>query len=175
MLFIFVPRSVNERGENYLSEEYQQVMKIRNILFVAAALCLAAISFGCGGAATNTAANSPANKPANSASTTSTTTTSSTTTSTAPANTASSTTASTAPDTGVAECDEYITKYEACLTKIAKAAPQVESSMKQAFEAQRTGFKQAASTPQGKATLASTCKQAIETAKTATKAYSCDW
>lgn len=171
MLFIFVPRSFDGRGENYLSEEYQQVMKIRNILFVAAALCFAAISFGCGGTATNNTTTT-ANKPAN---TTSTTTTTSSTTTTAPANTASSTTASTAPDTGVAECDEYITKYEACLTKIAKAAPQVEPSMKQAFEAQRTSFKTAAANPQSKATLATTCKQAIETAKTATKAYACDW
>jgi hypothetical protein len=47
--------------------------------------------------------------------------------------------------------------------------------MKSAFQAQRNGFKTAASTPQGKATLASTCKQAMETAKSSTAAYSCDW
>jgi hypothetical protein len=76
---------------------------------------------------------------------------------------------------GVPECDEYIKKYEACLTKIAAKAPQVEGPMKSAFQAQRNGFKTAASTPQGKATLASTCKQAMETAKSSTAAYSCDW
>jgi len=75
----------------------------------------------------------------------------------------------------VAECDEYITKYEACLTKIAKAAPQVEPQLKQSFEAQRSSFKTAASNPQSKATLAGACKQAIETAKASTKAYACEW
>ena len=176
MLFIFVPRSISDRGENYLSEEYKQIMKIRNILFIVAALCFAAISFGCGGAATNTTTNTT--KASNSSSTTTTSSTTSTTApanTAAPANTGSSTTASTAPDTGVAECDEYITKYEACLTEIAKKNPQVEPSMKQAFEAQRTGFKQAAATPQGKAALAGTCKQAITTAKTATAQWCTNW
>ena len=145
-------------------------MKIKSFIAIAAALCFAIVSFGCGGAATNTS-NTTANKPAN---TTSTTTTSSTTT-TAPANTAATTADSSSPNTGVAECDEYITKYEACLTKIAKAAPQVEPQMKQAFEAQRSSFKTAASNPQSKATLPGICKQAIETAKTSTKAYACEW
>jgi hypothetical protein len=61
------------------------------------------------------------------------------------------------------------------LTKIAKTAPQVEGPMKQAFQAQRDGFKTAASSPQGKAALVGTCKQAIETAKASTKAYACEW
>lgn len=76
---------------------------------------------------------------------------------------------------GVAECDEYIKKYEACLTKIAASSPAVQGPLKQAFEAQRAGFKSAASTAQGKATLASTCKQAIATAKASTSAYACEW
>ena len=76
---------------------------------------------------------------------------------------------------GVAECDEYIKKYEACLTKIAEKAPQAQTGMKTAFEQQRNAFKQAASTEQGKATLATTCKQAIETAKQSTSAYACTW
>jgi len=76
---------------------------------------------------------------------------------------------------GVAECDEYIEKYEACLTSIADKYPQVHPNLKSAFEAQRKGFKDAAANPQSKATLASTCKQAIETAKTATSAYACKW
>ena len=151
-------------------------MTIKTFLALAIATCFALISFGCGGGAANTTANATANKAANTATTSTTTTTSSTTATTAPANSAE--TAKTAPagdSVGVPECDEYITKYEACLTKIAKAAPQVEPTLKSSFEAQRNGFKSAAATPQGKATLASTCKTAIETAKTATKAYSCDW
>jgi hypothetical protein len=109
-----------------------------------------------------------------------TTTTTKTTTNTASEKPATGETAKTeaAPagdSVGVAECDEYIKKYEACLTKIAANAPAAQGPLKQAFEAQRNGFKSAASTPQGKATLVSTCKQAIETAKASTKAYSCEW
>lgn len=79
------------------------------------------------------------------------------------------------PITGVAECDEYIKRYEACLLKVAKQAPQAEPALKKAFEAQRDGFKKAGANPQAKATLAGTCKQAIETAKTATGMYACEW
>ena len=76
---------------------------------------------------------------------------------------------------GVAECDEYIKKYEACLTKIAEKAPQVQPGMKTAFEQQRSAFKQGASTAEGKTALATQCKQLIETAKTSTSAYACTW
>jgi hypothetical protein len=90
----------------------------------------------------------------------------------APKNDAASTSAD---SVGVPECDEYIKKYEACLTKIAKDAPQVQPSLKSAFESQRNAFKQAASNPQSKATLPSTCKQAMETVKQSTASYKCDW
>ena len=80
-----------------------------------------------------------------------------------------------ADSVGVPECDEYIKKYEACLTSIAAKAPQAQPSLKTAFEQQRNAFKQAAATEQGKASLGTTCKQAIETAKQSTAAYSCSW
>jgi hypothetical protein len=111
----------------------------------------------------NTTAKNDA--PKNTATTTTNTTTTTTETKTEPAG----------DSVGVAECDEYIKKYEACLTKIAKDAPQVQPSLKTAFEQQRNSFKQAAANPQSKATLASICKQAIETAKTSTAAYKCEW
>ena len=92
------------------------------------------------------------------------------------AKTETTNTASTSADSvGVAECDEYIKKYEACLTKIAKDAPQAQPGMKTAFESQRKAFKDAAANPQAKASLASSCKQAIETAKQSTSAYKCEW
>jgi hypothetical protein len=61
------------------------------------------------------------------------------------------------------------------LTTIAAKAPQAAPGLKSAFEAQRNGFKAAASTPQGKAALAGTCKQAIETAKTSTAQWCTNW
>jgi hypothetical protein len=76
---------------------------------------------------------------------------------------------------GVPECDEYVEKYEACLDSIAAKYPQVQPSLKSAYEAQRDAFKKAAANPQSKATLPATCKQAIETAKQSTSAYACKW
>jgi hypothetical protein len=80
------------------------------------------------------------------------------------------------PATGVAECDEYIKKYEACLNSIGSKAPDAaRAAMKQGFDAQRASFKQAASTDAGKAALAGSCKTALDTAKQATQAYGCSW
>jgi len=137
-----------------------------SVSLIAALICATMILIaGCGGAGTNTAANTAANKSNTAVAT-----------NTAPANTTAKTDVAPAGDSvGVAECDEYIKKYEACLTKIAAKNPQVEGPMKTAFEAQRNGFKTAASTPQGKATLATACKQAIDTAKASTSAYACEW
>ena len=74
---------------------------------------------------------------------------------------------------GVAECDEYIEKYEACINS---KVPEAQRAMlKTSFEAQRKAFKDAAANPQAKAGLATGCKQAIETAKQSTSAYSCAW
>ena len=127
-------------------------------LFLAVMLC-SLIAFGCGGGTTTN--NTPANTAKNDAPK-----------NTAPKNDAPKTESAA---TGVPECDEYIEKYEACLTSIAEKYPQVHPNLKQAFETQRKGFKDAAAQPESKATLASTCKQAIENAKTATSAYACKW
>lgn len=144
---------------------------MKNILAVTALFCFAIFAAACGAPAANTAAGNTNAKPATNA----------------PANTATNTSTSEAPKTdapktetaadsvGVPECDEYIKKYEACLTSIAAKAPAAAPGLKSAFEAQRNGFKQAASTSAGKSSLAGVCKQAIETAKTATSAYACTW
>lgn len=144
------------------------------VLFVAASLCSAIIFAGCGGGAANTANNA---KPTNNTAASNTTKAANTATESNAANaeTAKKETAPAGDSVGVPECDEYIKKYEACLTKIAAKNPQIEGTMKTAFEAQRNGFKTAASTPQGKATLASACKQAVDTAKASTAAYACEW
>jgi hypothetical protein len=154
---------------------------MKMIFTVALCLGVALLFIGCGGAATNNATTNTATTKNTSTTTANTSTAANTSGSTTTAsNAASSDSAkvssdSAEPGTGVPECDEYIKKYEACLTKIAKSAPQVEGPMKTAFEQQRSAFKTAAATAAGKATLSGTCKQAIDTAKTATKAYACDW
>ena len=134
-----------------------------------------------GGCAKQTTPNVEAtNKPTTTVNTTKTETantsgTETTTTETTKTETAKTETAPAGDSVGVAECDEYIQKYEACLTKIAASSPAAQGPMKQAFEAQRAGFKSAASTIQGKAVLSATCKQAIQTAKASTTAYACEW
>jgi hypothetical protein len=60
---------------------------------------------------------------------------------------------------GVAECDDYVKKYEACLNK--SSAPGKEQAMK-GFKSQVDSFKTMAATPEGKATLKAQCKVALD-------------
>ncbi len=66
--------------------------------------------------------------------------------------------------TGVAACDEYLEKLEEFIEN-----PKVPQASKDAFkgslEQNRTAWKQAASTPQGKAGLESSCKMALDSIK----------
>lgn len=98
-------------------------------------------------------------------------------TNTKPANatteTAKTETASAGDKIGVSECDEYITKYEACVNS---KVPEAQRAMfKSQFETMRKSWKDAAATPQGKAGLATGCKAALDTAKQSMSAFSCAW
>lgn len=74
---------------------------------------------------------------------------------------------------GVPECDEYVTKYTACIdSKVPEAA---RVMVRQQFDATKASWKQAASTPEGRAGLTLACKQALEASKTAMQAYGCSW
>lgn len=138
-------------------------------LSLACALMLAA----CGGTEAPANNSSTANASNKSATTTTTTTTTSTpaTTTATPAST--TTTASSGEKIGVPECDDYLAKYEACLTtKVPEAArAQFNSSLEQT----RSSWRQIASTAQGKAGLAQACKMAAEQTKTSMKPYGCDF
>ena len=59
---------------------------------------------------------------------------------------------------GVAECDDYFKKVEECMSKNAAMKAAMEPSMKQ----NRDAWKQAASTPQGKESLKTSCKAAAD-------------
>ena len=76
-----------------------------------------------------------------------------------------------AEELGVPECDDYIAKYEACVN--GKVPELARAQFKASLKALRDSWRQAASTPQGKAGLAAGCKQATEQAKTAMKSYGC--
>ena len=129
------------------------------------ALCIATglVLLACGGAADNTAntANTAnagnTNKAANTATT----------------NTAANTSTTSGEKIGVPECDDYIAKYEACLSgKVPEAA---RATYKTSLETMRTTWKKAAETPQGKAALAQGCKTALEQAKSTMSSFGCSW
>jgi hypothetical protein len=60
---------------------------------------------------------------------------------------------------GVAECDEYIAKYQKCIDKMPAAA---KTTAEQGFKTQRDAWRTAASTPQGKEGLKTGCKMALD-------------
>ena len=129
---------------------------LRNALLIFCVVC-AVILIGCSKTETsnsNTAAdNSNKSKPAG------TTTTSAT----APAG----------EKIGVPECDDFIAKYDACVSsKVPELArAQYQSAVKQ----WRESWKKLAENPQTKGTLAAACKQAREQQETALKSYGCSW
>jgi len=115
---------------------------------------LALAASACGGSTeVNVNANvKPASTPATAAPPTATT----------PATTTPA--AATTSVTGVASCDEYLTQVEKCLNS--KNVPEAaKAAYRQSLETNRTAWKQAASTPQGKAALESSCKAALDSAK----------
>lgn len=74
---------------------------------------------------------------------------------------------------GVPECDDYINKYEKCVTENVPEA--ARDSLKSALDQSYDAWKQSASTPQGKSALASGCKAALDAAKQSMGAYGCEW
>jgi hypothetical protein len=82
-------------------------------------------------------------------------------------------TASSGDKIGIAECDDYIEKYEACITgKVPEAA---RAAMKSSFDQTRKTWKDLAANPQTKNSLASMCKMSKDTAKQSMEAFRCDW
>jgi ABC-type glycerol-3-phosphate transport system substrate-binding protein len=133
-------------------------------LSISCALLLAA----CGGTdnTTNGTTNSGnANRPAN-------------TTTTSPTNTGSTTTTTTTTTTsgekiGVAECDDFIAKYEACVTS--KVPAEGRAQWNTALAQWRTSWRQLAENPQTRSTLAQACKMAAEQSRASMKPYGCDF
>jgi len=79
--------------------------------------------------------------------------------------------APTADSVGVPECDDYLKKYEACVSAHVPAAAQ--AALKQSLDQTRAGWKQAI-TAGGKDSLAAACTQMKASASASLKAYGCD-
>jgi hypothetical protein len=152
----------------------------RSFVSLALSISCALLLTACGSdTATTNSSNATASNQTATTTTTTTTSTPATTTST-PASTATpatttttTTTASSGDKIGVPECDDFITKYEACISgKVPEAArAQFNSTLKQ----WRDSWRQAAATPQGKAGLAQGCKMSAEQARQSMKSFGCDF
>jgi hypothetical protein len=64
---------------------------------------------------------------------------------------------------GVAECDEYITKYQACVEKMPATS---KSTAEAGFKAQIQAWKASSATPEGKAALKTGCKITLDSLAT---------
>jgi len=135
---------------------------LRKSLLILAVLC-AAFLIGCSASNNNsnsTATDGNKNTGVTAPSTPATTTSSS-----------SSSSTTSGEKIGIAECDDFIAKYEDCVTKNVPEAQraQYESSLKQ----WRDSWRQLAKNDMTKGTLAAACKQALESAKSSMKSYNC--
>ena len=93
------------------------------------------------------------------------------TTTTSPATT---TTTSTAGEKiGVPECDDFIAKYDACVSS--KVPEAQRAQYKSAVDQWRASWKKLAENPATKGTLAAACKQAAAQQEAALKSYGCTW
>ncbi|MDQ3474632.1 MAG: hypothetical protein M3447_12945 [Acidobacteriota bacterium] len=139
------------------------------ILSVSCVLLLAA----CGESETTTTNSSnatAANKTATTLATPVTTTNTPAATTTTPA---TSTTAGSGDKIGVPECDDYLAKYEACVS--AKVPAAARAQYETGLEQNRKAWRQLAATAEGKASLAQMCKMANDSAKQSLKSFGCDF
>ena len=158
-------------------------MSRRSIVSLMLSVSCALVLVACGGSETTTTnssnatgANQTATTTTTPATTTTTTTTSTpatTSTTSTPATTTTTTASSSGDKIGVAECDDYLAKYEACLTSKVPAAARAQFNS--ALAQTRSSWRQIASTAQGKAGLAQACKIAADQTKQSMKPYGCEF
>lgn len=74
---------------------------------------------------------------------------------------------------GVAECDSYLEKYEACLTS--KVPAQQQQTYRAKLEGQRRAWRGAAADPGGRDALVQQCKEASTLAKDSMGQFGCEF
>jgi hypothetical protein len=107
---------------------------------------------------------------------TTTTNTANTTTATSNKGTSANTTTTTTTTVekiGVPECDDFMAKYDACVT--GKVPEAQRAQYKSSLDQWRNSWKALAANPQTKGTLAAACKTSLEQARTSMKSYGCDF
>ena len=125
---------------------------LRKTLLIFAVLC-AAILIGCSKTETTENSNTAAGNSNKTASST-------------PA-----TTVAAGEKIGIPECDDFLTKYDACVSsKVPEAA---RAQYKSSIEQWRASWKKLAENPATKGTLTAACKQAATQSEAAMKPYGC--
>ena len=127
---------------------------------------------GCGESTTNTNNSNAGNANRTSTTTTTTTTNSTTPNSNAAASTTTTTTAG-GEKIGIAECDDFIEKYEACIS--GKVPEVARAQYRNTIEQWRNSWRGIAANPQTRGTLAQVCKTSIEQARTSMKSFGCEF
>jgi len=82
-------------------------------------------------------------------------------------------TAANAQSTGIAACDEFLTKYDACVgSKIPEAQ---RATFKTQIDQTRKAWIDMAKNPSTKTTMEATCKQTMDATKASLTAYGCSF
>jgi len=82
-------------------------------------------------------------------------------------------TASHAQSTGIAACDDFLTKYDAC---IVSKVPEAQRAMyKTQIDQTRKAWVDMAKNASAKATMEATCKQTLDATKASLTAYGCSF
>ena len=131
---------------------------MRRVIFLIASLVFALVLIGCSTTETNTNTN-----------TGSTTTTTEKNMATPAAQTASNT----GDKIGVPECDDFIAKYEACVS--AKVPEMARAQYQASVRQWKDSWKKLAENPQTKGSLAAACKQAHDQQAAALKSFGCNF
>jgi hypothetical protein len=135
---------------------------------------LALVLTACGGSdntSNATTTNATTTNKATTTTTTTTTTNSPATTSTTPAST--TTASSSGNKIGIPECDDFLAKYEACISgKVPEAA---RAQYKTTIEQWRKSWRDLAANPQTKPTLVQACKTSADSAKESMKMFGCSF
>lgn len=128
----------------------------RTILLIGSFVC-AVLLFGCSKSMNNSNSASSTEKPATSMPASSTP--------------AAGTASSGADKIGVPECDDFIAKYDACVSN--KVPEMVRAQYKEAIARWRTEWRRAANDPATRPTLVATCKQIASQQAAALKSFGC--
>lgn len=131
----------------------------RTVLLIASLVC-AVLLFGCAKTENTNNANATAPAAEKSGSMPS-------------SSTPGSTAASTDDKIGVPECDDFIAKYDACVSN--KVPEMVRAQYKDAIARWRTEWRKQANDPATRGHLAAACKQAAEQQNAALKSFGCSF